>query len=90
MRYYVKLDENNRIMLLTLMKQDESQFSFEFPKDFDITQMIHYKIIDNELVYDEMIFPEIKPQETIEEQLTNMQLAICEIYEMMLGGINNG
>lgn len=83
MRYYVKLDENNRLSMITLTQQDEEQFLFEFPDVFDITQMIHYKIIDNELVYDEMIFPEIKPQESLEDQITNLQLAICELYEKM-------
>ena len=83
MKYYVKTDEDSRISLITLIQQDEEQFLFEFPEDFDIIQMIHYKIIDNELIYDEKVFPEIKPQESLEEQITNLQLAICELYEKM-------
>ena len=83
MMYYVKLNDENRIALITLMQQDEDQFLFEFPEDFDMSKMIHYKIIDNELVYDEIVFPKIKPQESLEEQITNLQLAICELYERM-------
>lgn len=78
MKYYVKLDENNRLAMITLVQQDEEQFLFDFPESFDMTQMIHYKIIDNELIYDE-----IKPQEPLEDQITNLQLAICELYEKM-------
>jgi len=83
MKYYVQLDGDNRIKLVTAVKQNDEQFLFEFPESFDFTQMIHYKIVDNDLIYDEFVFPEIKPQESIEQQLTDMQLAICEIYEMM-------
>lgn len=54
--YYVAIDANNRIYLLTAEKQSDEQFLFEFPEEFDEWEIINYKIIDGKLVYSEFIY----------------------------------
>ena len=67
--WWVKLNEENRITMVTGMKQEEEQFYFELPNDFDISSHNSYKIVDNELVYDEMVYPVIEPQPSENEQM---------------------
>lgn len=67
--YYVGLAEDNRINLLTVNQQSDEQFLFEFPLDFNPSEIINYKIIDGELVYDEYVTPEIVPEPTTDDVL---------------------
>ena len=67
-KYYVKLNEENRIVKTTLMQEEDSQFLFEFPEGFDFSQIIHYKIINNELIREDFVFPEIEVSPSLEEQ----------------------
>lgn len=67
MNLLVLLNEENRIVMVTREKQDEEQFLFDFPSDFAFSDIINYKIVDGELVYDEMPIPEPEPQLTQEE-----------------------
>lgn len=80
--YYVGLAEDNRINLITVEKQSGEQFLFEFPLDFDVSQMIHYKIIDGELVYDEYVMPEPEPEPNTDEVTTD------EIASAIMEGVN--
>lgn len=67
-QYYVSLDTDNRIRMVTTAKQSDDMILFDFPSDFDVTSHINYKIIDNELVYDKFAYPEIVPQPTEEQK----------------------
>lgn len=97
--WWVKLDSDNRICMITSTQQEEEQFLFDFPQDFDIGSHNNYKIVDGELIYDEMVYPEIEVQPTeeqlriaaLEEQLamTNEALAMAdevsiELYETVM------
>ena len=73
--YYIGLDEDNRINLLTVEKQSDEQFLFDFPLDFNPSEIINYKIIDGVLVYDEFVYPEVEPEPTTED-LVNVLLGV--------------
>ncbi len=77
-QWYVKLNKENRICMVTGIKQEEEQFLFEFPDDFNISQHNNYKIINGELVFDEMVYEEIEPQPTEE------QLRITELEQQLI------
>lgn len=88
-QYYVALNEENRITMVTSTKQNNDMFLFDFPVGFDISQHINYKIIDGELVFDEFIYPEIEVQPTLEQQFEDYKVEQTEInaelmYEMSL------
>lgn len=53
---YVSIDSEGRIQSVTEIKEYASQnaFEFTFPENFDFTNQYNYKIVDNELVYDEL------------------------------------
>lgn len=74
--YFVLLSEDNRIAKLTVEKQDEEQFEFELPDDFDMLNISDYQIIDNELVYNPMPIPEPEPTQLdkMEDIVTNTAL----------------
>lgn len=78
--YYVGLAEDNRINLLTVNRQSDEQFLFEFPLDFNPSEIINYKIIDGELVYDEYVYPEMPEPEPTAEEMLNAMLGVTS-YE---------
>lgn len=67
--YYVLLNDEGRITLLTVGRQLEEQVPFEFPLDFNPSEIIDYKIVDGELVYDkyEPPVPVLTPEEKREQ-----------------------
>lgn len=65
--YYVCLDSENRINVVTVVQQSEEQFLFDFPTGFDFSDIINWKIVDGELVNEPIIIPESEPQPTQEE-----------------------
>lgn len=71
--YYVALNEENRITMVTSTKQNDDMFLFDFPLDFDITQHINYKIENGELVHDEFVYPEIEPVTPLEDRVTTLE-----------------
>ena len=71
--YYISLDADNRINVLTVNQQSDEQFLFDFPEDFDEGDIINYKIVDGVLVRDEFVYPEIEPQPTLEEQVAELR-----------------
>jgi hypothetical protein len=42
---------------------------------------------ENAELHIEELCKEVKPEPTVEEQITEMQLALAEIYETMVGGV---
>ena len=77
--WYVKLNQDNRITMVTSTQQEEEQFLFDFPMDFDISQHNNYKIIDGELVYDEMVYPAIEPPTPVEDRVTLLEECCTEL-----------
>lgn len=71
---YVLLNEENRICMVTKDKQNEKQFEFDFSSDFDFSGIANWKIVDGELIYDELIIPTSEQQpsqlDLIEAQVT--------------------
>ena len=88
---YVLLNEENRIIMVTAMKQDEAQFEFDFPSDFVFSDIINWKIVDGELVYDELVIEIPEPPISLEEQIAQIEEALAltdettiELYEVQL------
>lgn len=81
---YVLLGGDNRITMVTVEQQNEEQFVFEFPADFAFSDIINYKIVDNELIRDEYVYPPIPTVPTIEERLSDVEDNIAEIEEAMI------
>lgn len=65
--YYVCLDSENRINVVTAVQQSEEQFLFEFPTGFDFSDIINWKIVDGKLVNEPIIIPEPELKPTQEE-----------------------
>ena len=78
---YVLLNEDNRISMVTKDKQSEEQFEFVFPNDFDFSSIASWKIVNEELVYDELPIPEHPHEPTAEERIAELEenLAITEL-----------
>lgn len=70
---YVLLNEENRICMVTVDRQNEEQFEFAFSSDFRFSDIVNWKIIDGELIYDELIIPEPPKKPTAEEQLAELK-----------------
>ena len=81
--YYTKTNEDNRIVMLTAIKQSEEQFEFEFPEGFKLSKISEYKIVDGELIHDPLPVPEFKPVPSVQERLDAAEAAILELAQMM-------
>lgn len=68
-QYYVKLNEENRITMVTGIKQEANLFLFNFPDDFDVSNHNHYKIVDGELVHEPIEYTPIEPEPSETDQL---------------------
>ncbi len=77
-QYWVLLTEEKRICKISDKQENEYMFLFEFPDDFEFSQHNNYKIINGELVFDEMVYEEIEPQPTEE------QLRITELEQQLI------
>lgn len=88
-KWWVLTNEENRIIMLTAMKQEDDQFEMNFPKDFDISMHNNYKVVDGELVYDEVVLPEIKPQPTLQEQIDELNVAIDTLATDVIPALMN-
>lgn len=82
--FYVLLDESNRIIMVTGLKQDENQFLFSFPTDFNIGNHNQYKIVNNELVYDPIEYPEPEPVTPLEDRVTTLEQENSLLTECVL------
>lgn len=78
MTYFIELNEDNRISLLTVERQNDEQFEFAFPADFEVSNMINYKIIEGELVLEPIEIPEPTDEPTDTEILEE---ALCDVDE---------
>jgi hypothetical protein len=81
---YVLLNEENRICMVTKDKQREEQFEFAFPSDFDFSGIANWKIVDGELVYDELIIPTPEPKPTPEERIAELEAQNTMLMECVL------
>ena len=75
-KWWLLTNEEDRIVMVTSEKQNDDQFEFELPENFDISTHNNYKVVDGELVYDEVILPEVKPQPSLQEQVDELNATI--------------
>ena len=84
--YYILLSEDNRITMLTVEKQNEEQVAFEFPQDFNVSDIINYQIIDDELIYNPIPIPEPEHIVPIEDRVAELE-ETTEITSDTLGAV---
>lgn len=85
---YVLLNEENRICMATVNRQNEEQFEFAFPNDFPFTDIINWKIVNGELVYDKLIIPTPPHKPTAEERIAELEAQneyLTDCINAMLG-----
>lgn len=88
-QYYTLLDTDNRITMVTAIKQQDEQFLFNYPEGFDFGSIHDYKIVDEELIHEPVIYPEPEPQPTMEEQFEEYKIERTEfeaevLYELSM------
>lgn len=81
---YVLLSEDNRICMVTTNRQNEEQFEFAFPSDFNFSDIINWKIVNDKLVYDELPKVEPIPQMSLEDRISDLEVAICELADSLV------
>lgn len=83
-KYYVELGKDSRIVLISLVKQAENQFEFEFPENFNFQTVHDYKIINEELIKDPIPpITDMATMPTTQERLDALEAAVLELAEMM-------
>lgn len=91
--WYIKLDENNRIVALQreiAIEYDENgellpseYIQYDFPIDFDLMKVHDYLLVDGELVYSEREVIEVEPVPTLEDRVTSTESSIADIENAM-------
>lgn len=87
-KFYVKVNDDNRIVMATPTQQEESQFEFEFPADFKIGKIYDYKIVDGKLIEDPFVYPEIEPEPTAEQlRIAELEATVALLNDVVLESI---
>lgn len=85
MTMFVLLNEENRIVMTTREKQNDEQFEFDFPSDFAFSDIINWKIVNGELIYDEIQIPELEPIIPLEDRVDSLEEYTSEmLYQLCL------
>lgn len=86
MKMWTLLNEENRIVMVTREKQNDKQFEFDFPSDFAFSDIINWKIVNCELVYNHIPIPEPEPVVPIEDRVSELE-ETTEITSDTLGAV---
>lgn len=64
----------------------DGEFEFEFPPGFDFAHQDDWLIVDGELICDPLPCLPASPVEKLQANQSDVDAAICALYELTLGG----